>query len=261
MEAWLPTLASIGSGSLVGFVLGLIGGGGSILATPLLLYAVGIAQPHVAIGTGALAVSASAYANLLAHARRANVLWCCAAVFALVGTAGALVGSSLGKALNGQLLLFLFGLIMIVVALAMLRPRKELEPTGQVTTLRNCVRTALAAIIAGGASGFFGIGGGFLIVPALILATGMPMSKAVGTSLLAVGTFGLATALNYAASGLVDWRVASLFILGAFLGGLIGTRLSVRLGMRRNALSRVFAGFVLAVALYVLYRSGSALLG
>lgn len=260
MQAWLPALASIGSGGLVGFMLGLIGGGGSILATPLLLYAVGIAQPHVAIGTGALAVSASAYANLLAHARRANVLWACALVFALVGTVGALLGSSLGKALDGQLLLFLFGLIMIAVAAAMLRPRQEQDSAQPVTTLRNCTRTALAAIVAGGAAGLFGIGGGFLIVPALILATGMPISKAVGTSLLAVGTFGLATALNYAASGLVDWRIAGLFILGGIVGGLLGTRLSLHFGARRNVLARVFAGVVFAVALYILYRSGSVLI-
>ena len=105
METLFASLASIASGALVGFVLGLIGGGGSILATPLLLYVVGIAQPHVAIGTGALAVSVNAYANLIAHARRRNVCWRCAAVFALVGTLGAIGGSSLGKSLDGTLLL------------------------------------------------------------------------------------------------------------------------------------------------------------
>ena len=84
----LQTITSLGSGAAVGFVLGLIGGGGSILATPLLLYVVGIAQPHVAIGTGALAVSANAYANFATHAFRRNVCWTCAIVFALVGTLG-----------------------------------------------------------------------------------------------------------------------------------------------------------------------------
>ena len=260
METLFASLASIASGALVGFVLGLIGGGGSILATPLLLYVVGIAQPHVAIGTGALAVSVNAYANLIAHARRRNVCWRCAAVFALVGTLGAVAGSSLGKSLDGTLLLFLFGWVMIAVGIAMLRTRRERDATGPVTTTENCVRAALAALLAGGASGFFGIGGGFLIVPALMLATGMTMSNAVGSSLLAVGTFGLATALNYAASDLIDWKVAGLFILGGIGGGLLGTRLSLRLGRHRNALSRIFAGIVFVVALYLLYRSGSTLM-
>ncbi len=256
----LQTITSLGSGAAVGFVLGMIGGGGSILATPLLLYVVGIAQPHVAIGTGALAVSANAYANFATHAFRRNVCWTCAIVFALVGTLGALGGSTLGKAIDGQKLLFLFGLVMVVVGVAMLRPRRDRDAAHQVTTPRNCVRAALAALLAGGASGFFGIGGGFLIVPALILATGMSMSNAVGSSLLAVGTFGLATALNYAASGLVDWGIAGLFIAGGLVGGLLGTRMSLRLGARRNTLARIFAAIVFVVAAYILYRSGSALL-
>ena len=258
MDTLLQTLASIGSGALVGFILGLIGGGGSILATPLLLYVVGVAQPHVAIGTGALAVSASAYINFIDHARKRNVCWRCAALFAVIGTLGALAGSTLGKVIDGQVLLFLFGLIMIVVGIAMLRPRRERTGAVEVTTLRNCLRTALAAVVAGGAAGFFGIGGGFLIVPALIWATGMSMRNAVGSSLLAVGSFGLATALNYAASGLIDWKIAGLFILGGVGGGLAGTRLSLRLGSHRNALARIFAITVFAVALYILYRSGPA---
>ncbi|MCG8277469.1 sulfite exporter TauE/SafE family protein [Stenotrophomonas sp. NLF4-10] len=260
MDAW-QTVASLLSGGLVGFVLGLIGGGGSILATPLLLYVVGVAPPHVAIGTGALAVSANAYANFITHARRRNVCWRCAIVFALVGTLGALAGSSLGKAIDGQQLLFLFGLVMVVVGAAMLRPRRERAPEHEVTTLRNCLRAGALALLAGAASGFFGIGGGFLIVPALILATGMSMGNAVGSSLLAVGTFGLATAINYAASGLVDWGIAGLFILGGVFGGVLGTRLSLRWGQRRALLTRIFAGFVFAVAGYILYRSGTALSG
>jgi len=260
MDTLWTTVSSLGSGALVGFILGLIGGGGSILATPLLLYVVGVSQPHVAIGTGALAVSVNAFANFISHARKGNVLWRCAAVFAVIGTLGALAGSTLGKSLRGELLLFLFGLVMIVVGVSMLIPRREAPATAQVTTLGNCLRTAAVALVAGGAAGFFGIGGGFLIVPALILATGMSMSKAVGSSLLAVGAFGLATAMNYAASGLVDWRIAGLFIAGGIGGGLLGTRLSLHLGQQKNTLARVFAGVVFVVAFYILYRNGSALL-
>ena len=128
------TVAALGSGSLVGLSLGLIGGGGSILATPLLLYVVGVSQPHVAIGTSALAVSANAYANLIGHARLGNVRWPWAIIFAIFGTIGALTGSTAGKAVNGERLLFLFGILMLVVGAVMLGPRKavataELKPT------------------------------------------------------------------------------------------------------------------------------------
>lgn len=113
------------SGGLVGFSLGLIGGGGSILATPLLLYVVGVSQPHIAIGTSAIAVSMNAFANLIGHARSGNVRWPCALVFAGVGTIGALAGSSLGKLIDGERLLFLFGLVMLVVGVMMLRPKPK----------------------------------------------------------------------------------------------------------------------------------------
>lgn len=251
---------AVGSGGLVGFTLGLVGGGGSILATPLLLYVVGVASPHVAIGTGALAVSINAYANLIGHARNGHVWWRCAIVFALVGTVGALVGSSLGKAVDGQRLLFLFGLLMVVVGALMLRPRKRAPATPRPVDLRMCVKTAAVAIAFGAASGFFGIGGGFLIVPGLILATGMPTINAIGSSLLAVGTFGLATAINYALSGLVDWQVAAEFIGGGVLGGILGMRLATRLSTQKEVLNRIFATLIFLVAAYVLWKSGSALL-
>src|SRR5262249_1367441 len=115
-------VGALGSGSLVGFTLGLVGGGGSILATPLLLYVFGVAQPQIAVGTGALAVSVNAYANLIGHARKGHVWWRCAIVFALIGTVGALAGSTLGKVMDGQRLLFLFGILMLVVGALMLRP-------------------------------------------------------------------------------------------------------------------------------------------
>ncbi|MBW8300050.1 MAG: sulfite exporter TauE/SafE family protein [Hydrogenophaga sp.] len=251
-------VAAIGSGGLVGFTLGLIGGGGSILATPLLLYVVGISQPHIAIGTGALAVSINAYANLIGHARKGHVWWRCAIVFAATGTVGALAGSSLGKAFDGQRLLFLFGLLMLVVAALMLRPRTTIASNIVKTDRLTCWKTAAVALVAGAASGFFGIGGGFLIVPGLMLSTGMPMIHAVGSSLLAVGTFGLATALNYAVSGLIDWRIAAEFIGGGVIGGLGGMLLATRLATKRNLLNRIFAVLIIVVALYVLYQSRGA---
>jgi uncharacterized membrane protein YfcA len=248
-------IAAIGSGALVGFTLGLIGGGGSILATPLLLYVVGVADAHTAIGTGALAVSVNAYANFINHARKGHVWWRCAIVFALVGTLGAMLGSSLGLLIDGKKLLFLFGLVMVVVALLMLRSRQSAERALQPVSPRMCLLTGAAAIATGAASGFFGIGGGFLIVPALIFATGMPTISAIGSSLLAVGTFGLATALNYARADLVDWSLAAEFIIGGIMGGGFGILLATRLSVSKNALNRIFSALVLTVAAYVIFKN------
>ena len=253
-------VAAVGSGGLVGFMLGLVGGGGSILATPLLLYVVGVTQPHIAIGTGALAVSVNAFANLTGHAVKGNVWWRCAIVFALLGAIGAFAGSSLGKAMDAIWLLFLFGMVMLVVGTLVLRPSKLHATKVRPVNRRMCLITAIVAIAAGGVSGFFGIGGGFLIVPGLMLATGMPMINAVGSSLLAVGTFGLATAINYALSGLIDWQLAAEFIGGGVTGGLAGMLLATRLSVHKNVLNRVFAALIFAVASYVLYRSALQLI-
>ncbi|THK38609.1 sulfite exporter TauE/SafE family protein [Ensifer sp. MPMI2T] len=247
-------VASIASGGAVGFSLGLLGGGGSILAVPLLLYVVGVSNAHVAIGTSALAVSVSALANFAGHARAGNVWWRCAIVFAAVGTLGALVASSVAKAVDGESLLFLFGLVMVGVGLAMLRPKIGIGGEPRPVDARMCWITAAVALATGALSGFFGIGGGFLIVPGLIAATGMPMINAIGSSLLAISAFGLATALNYSASGLVDWAVALQFIGGGILGGAIGIAAAGRLSSRKGMLNRLFAVLVLCVAGYVLLK-------
>jgi len=147
---------------------------------------------------------------------------------------------------------------MLVVGGLMLRPRRP-GVMERVALSRGCVaRTLATGLGVGLLAGFFGIGGGFLIVPGLIFATGMPMINAVGTSLLAVGAFGLATATNYAISGLVDWPVAGEFIAGGIVGGVAGMRAAMRLAGERQLLSRLFAGLVFAVAFYVLWRSQRA---
>ncbi len=222
--------AALLSGAIVGFVLGLIGGGGSILATPLLYYFVGVADPHIAIGTGAAAVSANALANLVSHARAGRVRWKSALVFAVAGTIGALIGSALGKIVDGQKLLLLFGLLMLVVAAQMAFKRAapvegEICPTAK--TAAKALPKTLPALLGIGAivgilSGFFGIGGGFLVVPGILAATGMPMINAVASALVSVTALAAATAANYAWSGLVDWRLAALLLGGGAVGGLFG---------------------------------------
>ena len=240
---------AVGSGSLVGFSLGLIGGGGSILAVPLLLYLVGVTDPHRAIGTSALAVAVNAFANLLPHARAGNVRWTAAAIFAAAGVVGAFAGSSLGKAIDGHRLLTLFALLMIVIAVLMQRRRKV--TSGHEGKLRRDVVVRLVGVGfgAGALAGFFGIGGGFLIVPGLILAAEFSTLHAIGSSLVAVGAFGLTTAVNYAVSGLVDWWIAALFIAGGIVGGWLGAALARHLSNGQQTLNRVFGAVVVVVAL------------
>ena len=251
MQAVLAVLC----GGLVGFTLGLIGGGGSIMATPLLLYVVGLA-PHQAIGTGALAVSVNAFINCAGHARAGNVLWRSAIVFAVSGVAGAALGSTLGKAFDGKRLLFLFAILMIVVAALMLRRRPAAFAGERKDSL---LWVIVAALVVGTLSGFFGIGGGFLIVPGLLFSTGMPMLFAVGSSLLAVGSFGMTTAVNYAMSGLVVWPIAGEYIAGGVAGGMVGMALAARLAPRKALLNQIFAGVVFIVAIYMLYQNSAQL--
>ncbi len=245
------------SGSLVGFVLGLVGGGGSILAVPLIVYLVRVPQPHIAIGTSAFAVAANAALGVASHHRIGNVKWRCAVVFAVAGIGGAAIGSTLGKAFDGQKLLFLFALVMILVGALMLRRRSHQGDAGVKLGRENAAKLVGYGFSAGLFSGFFGIGGGFLIVPGLIAATGMPMINAVGSSLVAVTAFGLTTAANYALSGLVDWPLALVFVAGGFLGSFLGTRAAKRLS-GGGRLTAIFAGLIFVVAAYMLWKSGSS---
>jgi uncharacterized protein len=265
MIALLPSGLALGSGGLIGLVLGLIGGGGSILAVPLLVYAVGISSPHVAIGTAALAVAANAVASLGLHARRGAVRWPCAITFSLAGIGGALVGAAAGKAIDGRQLLALFGLLMIVVGVLMLKPKAQMAaPSPHLS--RETAWPLLPRLIGLGAavglmSGFFGIGGGFLIVPALMLAVRMDLHEAMSASLVAVAAFGIASASSYAWSGFIDWPTAGLLIAGGAAGAVAGTQLNTLLAQRRQLLSRIFAAVVILAGLYVGVRGLSTLTG
>lgn len=246
---------AVGSGGLVGFVLGLVGGGGSVLAVPLLIYAVGVPSTHVAIGTSAVAVAASALAALGGHARAGTVKWPCALVFAVSGIAGAAIGAQIGKMVDGTRLLLLFGLLMIAIGAVSLRPRREGEARDVQLTRASALRLlpllAATGFSVGALSGFFGIGGGFLIVPGLVGATAMPLINAIGSSLVSVSAFGLTTAASYAVSGLVDWWLAALFIVGGILGSVIGLLLARRLAGHKRALSYAFGSLVIGVGVYV----------
>ena len=249
----LQALLAVACGSAVGFSLALIGGGGSILAVPLLLYVVGVHDPHLAIGTSALVVSFNAFANLIPHARAGHVRWKVAFTFAAAGVLGAFVGSTIGKAINGHHLLVLFALLMLVVAGFMLRGRRGGADRFPLPGMYP--RLGAVGLGTGSLAGFFGIGGGFLIVPGLMFASGMEIIQAIGTSLFAVGAFGLTAATNYAVSGLVDWPVAAEFIVGGIAGGWLGALGAKRLAKTRGALNLIFALAVIAVAILMLVKS------
>ena len=255
MDPVLGYAAAVLSGGLVGLLLTVFGGGGSVLATPLLLYVVGVRDPHIAIGTSAAAVAVNALINLIGHGRGGRVKWPCATVFAAAGLAGSFMGSTLAKQIDGERLLLFFSMAMAAIALSMLRrPKNEGDP-GVHITWQLTLKLAPLGLLTGLAAGFFGIGGGFLIVPGLMAATGMTLANAAASSLLSVALFGAATSANYAMSGLVDWPVAGLFILGGAAGGWVGLKGAGVLAGRALLARRLFAGLVLLVAGYVAWRA------
>ena len=249
----LQIILSIISGILVGFSLGLIGGGGSILAIPLLIYFVGYDHPHLVIGTTALAVGINAYLNLIPHTLKKNVNYRTGVIFTVPGIIGVLIGSELGLLTPGTFLLFFFGFLMIAIALYMLKRKCVDISEKERKVSRSYLVLILTGITVGFASGYFGIGGGFLIVPGLLFGGGLNIIQAVGTSLLSVGTFGVVTAARYAISGDLNIIISVLFIIGGVLGGWVGARYASRVPKRR--LTQIFAIIVIVVAIYIIYQN------
>ncbi|MEY2758547.1 MAG: hypothetical protein RIR33_2325 [Pseudomonadota bacterium] len=250
-----PAIAVVLGGAAVGFLLAVFGGGGSVLAAPVLLYLGGVTDAHLAVGTASAAVAANAALNLLGHWRGGRIKWPCAMVFALAGLAGSFLGSSLAKLISGQHLLLAFALAMAAIGLSMFRrPASEGDPDVHIS-MKLVARLAPLGLLTGLAAGFFGIGGGFLIVPGLMLATGMTMANATASSLLSVALFGAATTFNYALTDQVDWRLAGLLLLGGAAGGVAGLFAAKAL-VRHAALARkLFAVLIILVAAYVAYRA------
>lgn len=243
------------SGAVVGLLLGVFGGGGSVLATPLLIYLVGVRDPHVAIGTSAAAVAVNALAGLAVQARAGRVKWPCALVFGGAGLAGSLVGAHLAKQLDGGVLLLWFAAAMALIGGSMLLPRENAGDPAVHLTPALTARLAPAGLATGLAAGFFGIGGGFLIVPGLMAATGMTLAHAAASSLVSVSLFGAATSASYAASGFVDWPIFAALVAGGGLGVLASGPIAKRLAGRADIARRTFAVLVIATAAYVAWRS------
>mgnify|MGYP001626323454 CR=1 FL=1 len=259
----LQYILSIVSGVFVGLILSLIGGGGSILAVPLLLYFVGLDNgelspelddevKHLAIGTTALAVGINAFINSIFHFRHGNVSLKEGFIFAIPGIIGSFFGAHAGTSLRGKDLLVAFGFMMIAIAFYVLST-KEKKEFHKESISGNPLLIALSGLFVGILSGFFGIGGGFLIVPALLFSTNLSTIKAIGTSLISVGMFGITTAFVYAMKGEVSVLIAVCYLIGGFAGGFIGVKIARRLNAKKLKVFYAFA--VILVGLYIIYKN------
>lgn len=252
-----PYAVAVVGGSAIGLLLAVFGGGGSVLATPLLIYGVGVKDPHVAIGTSAAAVAVNAAASLIGHGRAGRLKWPCASVFGGAGVLGSILGAHLAKQMDGGRLLLWFALAMAAVGVAMLLPRRSEGDPATHLNAANLARLAPMGLATGFAAGFFGIGGGFLIVPGLIAATGMTMAQAAASSLVSVTLFGVATSASYAASGLVHWPLFFALVIGGAVGAAAGSPVVRSLSGHAALARRIFAVMVLVTAAYVAWRATS----
>ncbi|WP_035053980.1 sulfite exporter TauE/SafE family protein [Andreprevotia chitinilytica] len=260
--SWLGTQLPLAgmSGLSIGFLLGLVGGGGGILAVPLLLYVVKVNDPHLAIGTAALAVASTALINLAGYARAGLVRWRIASAFAVAGVAGAFAGSTLALLIDGQALMLFLAVLMLCVAALMLgelRPSHAQHQPSANASSSTQFATAGAGLAIGGVSGFFGIGGGFLIVPALHFITRLSTLEAIASSLLSVAAFGATTAVNYAIVGKISVPLSLALVGGGIIGGTLGRQAAKALARKKGVLNALFAALLVLVAGYVAYRSNA----
>lgn len=229
---------------LVGLSLGLLGGGGSILTVPLLVYIAGI-EPKSAIAASLLVVGITSAFAAIPHARANRVQWRTALIFGGVAMAGAFAGGRVAEFIPGTVLLFAFALMMIATAIAMLRGRRGIDEQNAHQRLP-IGRTVLDGLVVGFVTGLVGAGGGFLVVPALALLGGLPMPVAIGTSLVVIAMKSLAGLAGYLGSVDIDLALATGVTAAAVLGSLIGGRL-VNL-ISPEHLRKGFAAFVLAMS-------------
>ena len=245
------TIAAVISGLLSGMALGLTGSGGSVLALPFLIYLVGL-DPHLAIGTSLIAVGVTSLIGSVQHMKNGNVLFKMALLMGSTAIVGVYIGSYLNKGIKGPILLILFSLLMIATAIKMVgtkENRKEVHVVG--TQSANHLKILGLGFIVGTASGFFGVGGGFLIVPALLWGAKIDMHKAVGTSLFIIFLNGIAGLISYEVQGRpVDLSITALFVVGGILGGIIGARIGTNISEKN--LKYVFGGLVVVIATYML---------
>jgi hypothetical protein len=245
-------------GLLIGLLLGTIGGGGSILTVPILVYALDL-NVHEATATSLVIVGMTSLIGAVPHARAGRVAIKMALMFGAAGIAGAFAGTRLNALVSGPIILLLFGLLMLLVALRMAIGQRSEAPTAPPGAAGGFSWPVVATgLVVGLMTGFFGVGGGFLIVPALVLILRLPMRLAVGTSLVVIAINSAAAIVAHLGSGGIDASLAALFVAGGFVGALVGGRFAGRIDEAR--LSRGFATLVALVGIYLIARNGGALL-
>lgn len=232
---------------LVGVTLGLLGGGGSILTVPLLVYVAGM-DTKEAIATSLLVVGVTSAVGAISHARAGRVQWRTGLTFGVAGMTGAYAGGRVAEFIPGQWLLIGFAVMMVATALAMLRGRPEIDPADAPDHLPT-TRVIIDGLVVGLVTGLVGAGGGFLVVPALALLGGLPMPVAVGTSLVVIAMKSMAGLAGYLASVTIDWQMAAMVTGAAVLGALLGGPLAGRIAP--ETLRRLFGWFVLVMAIFV----------
>jgi uncharacterized membrane protein YfcA len=249
---------ALGFGVMIGLLLGAVGGGGSILTVPILVYVLGQGV-HEATATSLAIVGTTALIGAIVQSRAGRVDARTALTFGGAGIGGAFGGTWLNARVSGPAILLLFGVLMLFVALRMAM-RKRSADTSPVPTVAVGFHwpVLVSGLVVGVMTGFFGVGGGFLIVPALVLILHMPMRLAVGTSLLVIAINSAAGLVAHLGSGGIDASLAALFVAGGFAGTVLGGRLAGRIDEAR--LARGFAALVALVGVFLIARNGSALL-
>jgi hypothetical protein len=244
------TILVIALAVVVGLTLGLLGGGGSILTVPLLVYVAGL-DPKEAIATSLLVVGVTSAVGAVSHARAGRVQWRTGLIFGAAGMVGAYAGGRVAHYIPGEVLLLAFAAMMIATAVAMLRGRRGFDPAHAPGRLP-IGRVVLDGVVVGLVTGLIGAGGGFLVVPALALLGGLPMPVAVGTSLVVIAIKSLGGLAGYLATVSIDWGLALAVTAAAVAGALVGGRLAGRIPP--DALRKAFGWFVLVMGAVVVFQ-------
>lgn len=243
---------------LIGLSLGLLGGGGSILTLPILVYVLG-QETHQAIATSLLVVGATSLAALVPHARQHRVRWRTGLLFGATSMIGAFAAGRVAHYVPGVVLLLAFGAMMIVTAGAMMRRTKHRAPRPSTDAKTRYAHIVIQGLAVGAGAGLIGAGGGFLVVPALVLLGGLPMREAIGTSLLVITMSSLAAFAGHVGATHVDLGLAAMVTGAAIAGSFVGAALAGRLP--EELLRRGFAWFVVVMAVFLLAQEGPRALG
>lgn len=230
---------------LIGLSLGLLGGGGSILTLPILVYVLGV-EPKTAIAMSLFVVGVTSATGMIAHARAGRVRFRTGLVFGATAMAGAYAGGQVARFLPATALLVAFALVMLVTSIAMMRGRRAVSATSDVKVGKVLAIGGAVGVVAG----LVGAGGGFLIVPALALFGGLAMPEAVATSLLVIALQSFAGFAGHAGHVHLEWTLVLVVTASAVSGSFLGARLGR--GLSPDSLRRGFAWFVLAMGLFLL---------